>query len=65
MRALINLILKIRACQFKKEKGGITMKKLIIIVSVVVFMCLIIGHNLFKIQKQIIAKRAAAIQAIE
>lgn len=33
------------------------MKKLIIIITVVVFMCLIIGHNLFKIQKQIVAKR--------
>lgn len=41
------------------------MKKLIIIVSIIVFMCLIIGHNLFKIQKQIMAKRAAVIQAIE
>lgn len=41
------------------------MKKLIIVTVVVVFMCLIIGNNLFKIQKQIIAKRIAVIQAIE
>jgi len=41
------------------------MKKLIIIVTVVVFMCLIIGHNIIKIQKQIIAKRAAVMQAVE
>jgi len=40
------------------------MKKLIIIVAVVVCMCLIIGHNIFKIQKQIIANRINAINTV-
>lgn len=40
------------------------MKKLIIIVTVLYFMCLIIGHNLFKMQKQILANRINAINTV-